>query len=185
MREKLLMNKDWLYYFGEPEYKQPKKTSSDQTYRGSRGENARGPARRDFLDISWRHVDLPHDFVNENGPDQDLIDGEKHKYPLNRGTAWYRRYFRLDEADKDKRITLLFDGVSTKCEVYVNSMLLKRTTTTGHPVGSMRSRTYLWHRNWAIGPCSGLWPMWTGSRTINRPGRRPLTSSWDGSTTVP
>ena len=131
MREKLLMNKDWLYYFGEPEYKQPKKTSSDQTYRGSRGENARGPARRDFLDISWRHVDLPHDFVNENGPDQDLIDGEKHKYPLNRGTAWYRRYFRLDEADKDKRITLLFDGVSTKCEVYVNSMLLKRNNTAG------------------------------------------------------
>ncbi|MBP3940644.1 MAG: hypothetical protein J6D00_04055 [Christensenellaceae bacterium] len=131
MREKLLMNRDWRFYFGEPEYKQPLKTSFDQTYRGSRGENARGPARRDFYDNDWRVVNLPHDFVNENGPSQDLYDTEKHKYPQNRGAGWYRKYFKLDEADKGKRITLLFDGVSTRCEVYVNSMILKLNRTAG------------------------------------------------------
>ena len=132
MREKLLMNRDWLYYFGEPAYKAPKVKSSDQTYRGSRGENARGPARRDFLDDDWRHINLPHDFVNENGPSPDYLAGEKHNYPsLGRGSAWYRRYFRLDEADKGKRITLLFDGTALKTEVYVNSMLLKTNHTAG------------------------------------------------------
>ncbi len=67
MREKLLMNRDWRFYFGEPAYIKRKYTSSDQTYRGSRGENARGPARRDFDDSAWRIVQLPHDFVYENG----------------------------------------------------------------------------------------------------------------------
>ncbi len=131
MREKLLMNKDWLYHFGTPEFKQPKIKNADQVYRGSRGENARGPARRDFFDNDWRHVDLPHDFVNENGPNQDRLDGEKHKYDLDRGEAWYRRYFALDKEDEGKRITLLFDGVSTRCDVYFNSMLLKKNETAG------------------------------------------------------
>ena len=45
MRETLLMNRGWRYYFGQPEFKKPKYTSSDQQYRGSRAENARGPAR--------------------------------------------------------------------------------------------------------------------------------------------
>ncbi len=132
MRQKLLMNRDWLYYFGEPEYKLPKVTSSDQTYRGSRGENARGAARRDFYDADWRHINLPHDFVNENGPSPDYLAGEKHCYPsIGRGSAWYRRYFKLDEADKGKRITLLFDGTALRTEVYVNSMLLKTNRTAG------------------------------------------------------
>ena len=85
MREKLLMNRGWLYHFGEPEYLKPKPTSSDQTYRGSRSENARGPARRDFDDSAWKQVTLPHDFVNENGPDyKNCKPGEKHRYPLDR-----------------------------------------------------------------------------------------------------
>jgi beta-galactosidase len=132
MREKLLMNRDWLYYFGEPDFNVPKPTSSDQTYRGSRGENARGPARRDFYDFNWRRINLPHDFVNENGPQpSSFLPGEKHCYPLDRGTAWYRRYFRVDEADRGKRITLLFDGVGLRCEVYVNSILMKLNLTAG------------------------------------------------------
>ena len=131
MRERLLMNRNWLFYFGEPDYKRPKPTSSDQTYRGSRAENARGPARRDFTDSDWKTVTLPHDFVNENGPSPDCLPGEKHGYPLDRGSAWYRRYFRLEETDRGKRITLLFDGVATRCEVYVNSMFFKLNRTAG------------------------------------------------------
>ena len=132
MREKLLMNRGWLYHFGEPEYLKPKPTSSDQTYRGSRSENARGPARRDFDDSAWKQVTLPHDFVNENGPDyKNCKPGEKHRYPLDRGTAWYRRYFKLDKEDEGKRITLLFDGAALNCKVYVNSMLLKTNHTAG------------------------------------------------------
>ncbi|MBQ6239578.1 MAG: DUF4982 domain-containing protein [Firmicutes bacterium] len=131
MREKLLMNRDWRFYFGEPAYIKRKYTSSDQTYRGSRGENARGPARRDFDDSAWRIVQLPHDFVYENGQSTTDPCGGHSDFPADRGSAWYRKYFRLEESDRDKHITLLFDGVASRCEVYVNSMLLKINRTAG------------------------------------------------------
>ncbi|MBP3941354.1 MAG: DUF4982 domain-containing protein [Christensenellaceae bacterium] len=131
MREKLLMNRDWLFYYGEPAFKDRKNTSQDQVYRGSRGQNARGPARRDFLDYDWRTVQLPHDFVYEHGQTRDNPCSKHGNFPADRGSAWYRKYFKLDEADKGKRITLVFDGVSTRCEVYVNSMLLAANRTAG------------------------------------------------------
>lgn len=53
MREKLLMNRGWLFYEGEPEYIHTDTSVSDQSYRGSRAMNARGPARRDYNDEGW------------------------------------------------------------------------------------------------------------------------------------
>ncbi len=132
MREKLLMNRGWRYFFGQPEFKRPKFESSDQQYRGSRAENARGPARRDFDDSKWEVVTLPHDFVAVNGlSETDPFGGEHFDFPQDRGEAWYRRYFKLDEADKDKQIILHFEAVATVSEVYVNSMLLKVNRTAG------------------------------------------------------
>lgn len=132
MREKLLMNRDWRFYFGEPTFLRTQATSSDQTYRGSRAANARGPARRDFDDRCWQVVQLPHDFVALNGVSEtDAHGGEHYDFPMDRGSAWYRRYFMLDEADKDRRIVLHFEGMGTFCEVYVNSMLLKTNRTNG------------------------------------------------------
>ncbi|MBR3841783.1 MAG: DUF4982 domain-containing protein [Christensenellaceae bacterium] len=131
MREKFLMNRDWLFYLGEPKYPDRKYTSADQTYRGSRSQNARGPARRDFNDYDWRKVQLPHDFVFERGQTRENPCVRHNDMPADRGSAWYRKYFKLEEADKGKRIRLIFDGVATRCEVYVNSMLLKTNRTAG------------------------------------------------------
>lgn len=132
MREKLLMNKGWRYFFGMPKIEKPKFESSDQQYRGSRAENARGPARRDYDDSAWRVVTLPHDFNAENGLSiDDPMGGEHYDFPIDRGEAWYRRYFRLDEADKDKQIILHFEGAGLITKVYVNSMLLKVNYTAG------------------------------------------------------
>lgn len=132
MREKFLMNSGWKYYFGCPDYIKPKYTSSDQQYRGSRAQNARGPARRDFDDSSWETISIPHDFVAKNGlSEKDPFGGEHFDFPRDRGEAWYRRYFALPETDREKRIILHFEGVATVSEIYVNSMLLKINRTAG------------------------------------------------------
>lgn len=126
------MNRDWRFFFGEPSYIRTEAESSDQTYRGSRAANARGAARRDFDDRSWEIVSLPHDFVALNGiSETDAHGGEHFDFPMDRGSAWYRRYFTLPESDRDKRIVLQFEGMGTFCEVYVNSMLLKTHRTNG------------------------------------------------------
>ena len=132
MRVKQLMNLGWRFYFGEPEVMRTRAESSDQTYRGTRAANARGPARRDFDDSQWEVVSLPHDFVAFNGiSETDAHGGEHFDFPMDRGSAWYRRYFALDVSDAGKKIVLHFEGMGTFCEVYVNSMLLKLNRTNG------------------------------------------------------
>ena len=126
------MNKGWLYYFGEPKVERPDPASSDQSYRGSRAANARGPARRDYDDRTWEEVTLPHDFVALNGiSETDAHGGEHYDFPMDRGSAWYRRYFALEEADRPRRIQLYFEGMGTFCEVYVNDMLMMTSRTNG------------------------------------------------------
>ena len=132
MRETFLMNTGWKFFFGEPPAFRARPESSDQTYRGSRAANARGPARRDYDDRDWETVSLPHDFVALNGiSETDAHGGEHFDFPMDRGSAWYRRYFCLQEEDRDKRIVLHFEGIGTRCEVYVNSMLLMTSRTNG------------------------------------------------------
>ena len=43
-----------------------------------------------------------------------------------RGVAWYRRHFRLAEADQGKHIKLQFEGIATHATVWVNGLLVHR-----------------------------------------------------------
>lgn len=132
MRETLRMNTGWKYCFGEPESIGISREVSDQSYRMTRAASARGPARRDFDDSLWETVSIPHDFVAFNGiSETDPHGGEHYDFPMDRGSAWYRRAFLLKEADRDRHITLYFEGVGTKCEVYLNAMLLRTHFTAG------------------------------------------------------
>ncbi|MBQ9289077.1 MAG: hypothetical protein IJ210_03085 [Clostridia bacterium] len=132
MRETLRINTGWKFFFGEPEWVGISRAVSDQSYRMTRAASARGPARRDFDDEHWETVSIPHDFVAFNGISRtEPHGGEHYAFPMDRGSAWYRRTFLLSEEDRDKRITLYFEGVGTKCEVYLNAMLLKVHFTAG------------------------------------------------------
>ena len=89
-REVLRMNNDWAFY---------------------RGEVKEG-ARADLDDSSWMPVVLPH-----------IMQLEKKHCGGNAiydGIGWYRRYFTLSKAYKDKRVTVSFEGVMTNCEVFLN-----------------------------------------------------------------
>lgn len=63
-------------------------------------------------DSKWIPVVLPHIMQLEkkhNGGDA-IYDG----------IGWYRRYFRLSDQDRNKRVAIHFEGVMNKCEVFVN-----------------------------------------------------------------
>ncbi len=74
--------------------------------------------RENFDDSAWETVDLPHDaaiyedFSYANQPTQSLLPTSE---PL-----WYRKTFDLSESDKGKSIFLDFDGVMSRCGVWVN-----------------------------------------------------------------
>lgn len=86
----LNMNTDWAFYRSDVE----------------QGEKVR------LDDSDWIPATVPH-----------IMQLEKKHCGGNiiyQGIGWYRRYFKLPEAYKDKRITVDFEGVMTSCEVFLN-----------------------------------------------------------------
>lgn len=89
-----------------------------------------GVENPDFDDSNWRTLDLPHDWSIEDlaGSQTDDQIGHFSKassggwatgYALG-GTAWYRKHFTLKKEDKDKLVQILFDGVMTESDVWLN-----------------------------------------------------------------
>ena len=78
-------------------------------------------ARLDFDDSSWRAISVPHDFVIEETPQpqEDRLRGY-----LRHGQGWYRLRFSLPREDEGRRLTLLFEGVASRCAVWLNGFRL-------------------------------------------------------------
>ena len=82
--------------------------------------NAQGDFSKKDVDVhDWSKLNLPHDW--------SIYFDFDHKSParneggqLNGGTAWYRKTFILNEADKNKDVRINFDGVYMDSKVYVN-----------------------------------------------------------------
>ncbi|MCX6998115.1 MAG: DUF4982 domain-containing protein [Kiritimatiellaeota bacterium] len=85
------------------------------------GNEAAGPARPDFDDSSWRKVDLPHDWSIE-GP--FIEKGSRDTAFLPGGAGWYRKTFAAPQEWSGKVVTILFDGVQERSEVWINGRRL-------------------------------------------------------------
>jgi len=114
-RERLLLDDGWKFHLG------------DDWGLGERldkaGESS-GPAKMNFNDLSWRTLNLPHDWAVELPFDATANYDHGYK-PLGPGFAtnnvgWYRRTFNLTAADHGKRLGLEFDGVYRDCRVFLN-----------------------------------------------------------------
>lgn len=68
-------------------------------------------------DTDWMPASIPHIMQLE----------KKHcgGNAIYQGIGWYRRYFKLPESYKGKRITVSFEGVMTSCDVFLNGKMVK------------------------------------------------------------
>ncbi|MDQ1296620.1 MAG: beta-galactosidase, partial [Bacteroidota bacterium] len=73
-------------------------------------------------DKAWRTVDLPHDWAIE-GPFSDTLENFTALLPW-KGIGWYRKHFTVNEADKDKRFYIDFDGAMAYSKVWLNGMFV-------------------------------------------------------------
>jgi beta-galactosidase len=85
-----------------------------------KGDND-GAAAVEFDDAAWAPVRLPHDWAIAGPFNESERSGFAAKLPW-RGVGWYRKHFRLDQADGD-RVYLDFDGVMAFPQVFVNGKL--------------------------------------------------------------
>ncbi len=128
MREKLLFDFGWRFYPGDVEMPEP--IDKRSMYLHAKTERAQwGPAayRYNEDDLKnahyWETVDLPHDYIINQKPD---VKNNNTLGYFRYHNAWYRNRFRLGDEDRNKRITILFEGIATHATVYVNGCLIAR-----------------------------------------------------------
>ena len=86
-----------------------------------------------FDDSKWRVLDLPHDWSIEDLPEQipgktigpfsQASEGANNGASTGHGvggTGWYRKTFTLNPDDKDKLVSIYFEGAYTETDVWVN-----------------------------------------------------------------
>ncbi|MDX6765203.1 MAG: beta-galactosidase GalA [Candidatus Methylacidiphilales bacterium] len=120
-RQRLSLDGDWRFYLGD--IPMPVITGHGPSYENAKAGKAWGAAAPGYDDSDWRRLDLPHDWAVEGpfDPQANISQGYRP-----RGVAWYRRYLRLDPADKGRHLELQFEGIATHATVWVNGLLVHR-----------------------------------------------------------
>ena len=73
-----------------------------------------------YDDLSWRLLDLPHDWAFENGYAEDGAQGDRGGYASG-GIGWYRKHFSISKKELlGKRFHICFDGVYMNSDVWIN-----------------------------------------------------------------
>lgn len=80
------------------------------------------PAAMSYDDSQWQEISVPHDLTV--GRQLDPAGRDYNGY-LPQQSYWYRKFFRLKEEDREKRIVLHFEGVSGESRIWVNGVLMK------------------------------------------------------------
>ncbi len=133
MREKINFDSDWLFHEGDIEV--PEAPAKGQMYVMSKTERKKsGPAslyyRAKFDDFAydsiacmedWKQVSLPHDYVVHGNMYPDKNNGLGF---FDYKNAWYRKEFTLSDEDKDKQLSIFFEGIATHATVYLNGCLM-------------------------------------------------------------
>ncbi|HEX3043270.1 MAG TPA: beta-galactosidase GalA [Bacillota bacterium] len=122
-RQRLSMDLDWRFHLGDI------KTTYNKNYgmyhgfpKANNTGLVYGPGQAGFNDNDWEKVDLPHDWALRQKFDPAAASqGYKPG-----GIGWYRKCFRLEEADREKQLLLEFDGLATHATIFFNGSILKR-----------------------------------------------------------
>ena len=99
----------------------PRLTQSwDAGWLFSRSDSALSMVPR-FDDSKWRSVSVPHDWSTEEPLRVEY--GSGNGYAAG-GIAWYRKHFSLDSAQKDRVVTVEFDGIYNHAQVWINGQFV-------------------------------------------------------------
>ena len=85
-------------------------------------------------DSNWKSIQIPHDWTVDLPYDttQDQRIGSRYGFkPVGReypetSIGWYRKKFKVDQADEGQRIVIEFDGVFRNCMLWVNGFYIGR-----------------------------------------------------------
>jgi len=99
-----------------------RKTSFDEGWSFSRGDFA-DASSASFVEKGWSELNVPHDWSIAGPFSRNEPSGGSGGYSPT-GIGWYRKSFRLEKAVARKRVSILFDGIYQRSEVWINGQSL-------------------------------------------------------------
>lgn len=147
VRERILMDEDWQFAFGNassPEKDFGCGTEYFNYLTKAASIHNEGPYSPKFdaskWSATWKNVNLPHDWVVDlpYAPEASHSHGYKtvgYKYPET-SVGWYRKTFTVPHEDHGKHLYLQFDGIFRDARVWVNGFYL------GHEPSGYATHTY-------------------------------------------
>jgi hypothetical protein len=108
-----------LAYAADPPRKDNEINSGWRTVQASDTNAFAGFEQPGFDDRQWKLVDVPHNW-------DDYFGFHQVKHGNLHGSAWYRRQFTADPADRGRCTFLMFEGVGSYATVWVNGRLVGR-----------------------------------------------------------
>ncbi len=90
----------------------------DDDWLFARGDFA-GAEQIAWRDEAWRSVRLPHDWSIEGEIDQRAASSGQGGY-MPTGIGWYRKHFEAAESDRERILTIFFDGIYENSTVWIN-----------------------------------------------------------------
>lgn len=147
VRERILMDEDWQFAFGNassPEKDFGCGTEYFNYLTKAASIHNEGPYSPKFdaskWSATWKNVNLPHDWVVDlpYAPEASHSHGYKtvgYKYPET-SVGWYRKTFTVPHEDHGKHLYLQFDGIFRDARVWVNGFYL------GHELSGYATHTY-------------------------------------------
>jgi len=85
--------------------------------------DAQGAEQSNFVDGSWRKLNVPHDWSIEGPFDKNNPTGGAGGF-LPAGIGWYRKHFTVSKDQVNRRVFIDFDGVMANSEVWINGFHL-------------------------------------------------------------
>ncbi|WP_233560224.1 beta-galactosidase GalA [Bacteroides sp. AF39-11AC] len=137
VRERILMDEDWQFAFGNassPEKDFGCGTEYFNYLTKATSIHNEGPYSPKFdaskWSATWKNVNLPHDWVVDlpYAREASHSHGYKtvgYKYPET-SVGWYRKTFTVSHEDLGKHLYLQFDGIFRDARVWVNGFYLGR-----------------------------------------------------------
>jgi len=120
--QKFSFDKEWKFILGD--IKPPEIKTHGDSYANAKAGKAWGAAAPEFNDNDWRTLNIPHDWASESSFDSTENVSQGYR---KRGIGWYRKAFKLDEADNGKHLELQFDGIATNATVWFNGTVVHRS----------------------------------------------------------
>ncbi len=126
-QEKINLDEGWKFHFGNAANPEKDFDYSKISLFHKSNVFATTIVNPKFIDTTWSNINIPHDWVVdlpfENSPSFDV---ESHGYKPVGGMypetsiGWYRKHFKANKADSDKRFEIQFDGIYRNAAIWVN-----------------------------------------------------------------